>query len=425
MPDLSAFQHDPLMQSIRAAQAVCWHNPHLAPFAQAIADVGLTAADVQAAAARLQRFAPYFVAAFPETRTMHGLIESPLYATPRLQTALDLAQPLYVKADSELPIAGSIKARGGIYEVLHHAETLALQQGLLRDTQDDYAKLNSAEAKQLFGQYSIAVGSTGNLGLSIGLMAAKLGFRAVVHMSADARQWKKDKLRAHGVRVHEYAGDYGVAVAAGRQLAATDPYAYFVDDEHSQHLFLGYAVAGQRVQAQLAAAGVVVNTEQPLVVYLPCGVGGAPAGVAFGLKLAFGDAVHCVFAEPTHSPCMLLGVYTGLHDAISVQDVGLDNITVADGLAVRRASDFVGRAMQRSLSAFYTVGDATLFRLLALAHHTEGLQLEPSAAAGLAGIPYFADMPHATHLVWATGGSLLPANEFAHYLQQGQQANPS
>jgi hypothetical protein len=51
---------------------------------------------------------------------------------------------------------------------------------------------------------------------------------------------------------------------------------------------------------------------------------------------------------------MLLGVYTGLHDEIAVQDLGIDNVTAADGLAVGRASGFVGRAMERLLDGFYT-----------------------------------------------------------------------
>lgn len=417
MLDLSAFQNDPIMHSLRAAEPVFWRNPHTAPFAEALADVGLSAADVHDAAARLQRFAAYFLAAFPETAATQGLIESPLLVSKTWHQHYHLpAHRVLIKADNQLPISGAIKARGGIYEVLLHAETLALQHGLLRDTDDDYSKLHSDAARALFGQYSVAVGSTGNLGLSIGMMAAKLGFRAVVHMSADARQWKKDKLREHGAIVVEYAGDYGMAVAAGRQAAEQDPYAYFVDDESSRHLFLGYAVAGLRLKAQLDALQITVDAHHPLIVYLPCGVGGGPGGVAFGLKLALGDAVQCVFAEPTHSPCMLLGVYTGLHDAISVQDIGLDNITIADGLAVGRASGFVGRAMQRSLSAFYTLTDSQLAATWRAVYEQEGLYLEPSAAAGFAGLPYFADTPHATHLVWVTGGGLQPQAAIQEYL---------
>ncbi|MDX1268407.1 MAG: D-serine ammonia-lyase, partial [Oceanisphaera sp.] len=383
-------QTHPLVDSLIALQPTSWFNPERKPVELALPAVGLTAGDVADASQRLTRFARYFCAAFPETKTSNGLLESPLQAIPAMQQALAARydQPidgtLLLKLDSQLPISGSIKARGGIYEVLQHAEKLALKAGLLH-LDDDYARLHSEEFREFFGRYSIAVGSTGNLGLSIGIISAKLGFKASVHMSSDARQWKKDMLRSHGVTVMEYESDYSVAVAQGRAQAEQDPNCHFVDDENSVQLFLGYAVAGERLKAQLDQQHIKVDKEHPLFVYLPCGVGGGPGGVAFGLKLAFGDAVHCIFAEPTHSPCMLLGVYTGLHDHISVQDLGIDNLTAADGLAVGRASGFVGRTMAPMLDGFYTLSDEDMLELLGLLNEQEGIRLEPSALAGMQG----------------------------------------
>ena len=431
----------PLIRDLVALQETTWFNPGVAPVAQAIGDVGLTDADVADASARLARFASYLRQAFPETASSDGIIESDIVPVPHLQQLLGeryrqaLTGSLWLKRDSHLPISGSIKARGGIYEVLKHAEDLALAENFLT-LEDDYALLHSDKARAFFGQYKIAVGSTGNLGMSIGIMGAALGFQVTVHMSADARQWKKDKLRSHGVTVIEYASDYSVAVAQGREQAEADPACHFVDDENSVNLFLGYAVAAERLQQQLAAARIRVDAQHPLFVYLPCGVGGAPGGVAFGLKLAFGDAVHCIFAEPTHSPCMMLGVYTGLHDEVSVQDFGIDNVTAADGLAVGRASGFVGKAMQRLLDGFYTVSDEHMYSLLALMERSEGMRLEPSALAGVPGIArvhadqqgYLARagldahaMANATHLIWATGGNMVPDDEMDAYLSKGRE----
>lgn len=436
--DIETLSRDfPLVKQLIELEEVAWFNPNVTSLEKGLPYVGLNAKDIQDASDRLSRFAPYLVKAFPETKASNGIIESEIAAIPAMQTWLEqeyqteIQGKVLLKKDSHLPISGSIKARGGIYEVLTHAEQLAIKAGLL-STNDDYSKLFSKPFRDFFKQYSIAVGSTGNLGLSIGIMSAKLGFSVSVHMSADARQWKKDKLRSHGVNVVEYQQDYGVAVEQGRKEAEQDPNCFFIDDENSKTLFLGYSVAGERVKQQFDQQGIRVDAEHPLFVYLPCGVGGGPGGVAFGLKMAFGDHVHCIFAEPTHSPCMLLGVHTGLHDKISVQDIGIDNITAADGLAVGRASGFVGRAMERLLDGYYTLSDEHMYRLLGQLNQTEGIQLEPSALAGMLGPVLVSQNPsylnrisisenafkQATHLVWATGGGMVPKQEMESYLNK-------
>lgn len=55
---------------------------------------------------------------------------------------------------------------------------------------------------------------------------------------------------------------------------------------------------------------------------------------------------HVYFAEPVEAPCMLLGLASGLQNAICVQDIGLTGRTAADGLAVSRPSGFVGETVK-------------------------------------------------------------------------------
>ena len=65
-----------------------------------------------------------FKSAFPETKSTNGILESPIREIPNMKALLereeDIKIPgkLYIKLDSHLPISGSIKARGGIYEML-------------------------------------------------------------------------------------------------------------------------------------------------------------------------------------------------------------------------------------------------------------------------------------------------------------------
>ncbi len=391
---------------------------------------------IEDAESRWQRFATYLSIAFPETKENNGIVESPLRKILNMQECLnlqfgsDIKGELYLKMDSHLPISGSIKARGGIYEVLKHAEILAIEHNLLKET-DNYAILADEKFRKFFGQYTIQVGSTGNLGMSIGIMSAKLGFEVIVHMSADAKQWKKDLLRSRGATVIEYQSDYCVAVEQGRKESMKNPNSYFVDDENSVDLFLGYSVAAKRLKQQLDEQSIVINENKPLFVYLPCGIGGAPGGVAYGLKQVFGDHVHCFFTEPTEACCMLLGVATGLHDKVSVQDFGISGKTEADGLAVGRPSAFVGRVIAPYLSGIATIEDNKLYQLMDSLKKTEDIFIEPSACASFAALMKsdklnqyikcngLESVAHnAIHIAWATGGSMVPEYMIQEYLSK-------
>ena len=125
----------PLLEELIALKETTWFNPSTTSLAEGLPYVGLTTEDVQDAHARLDRFAPYLAEAFPETAATGGIIESELVAIPAMKARLEktFSQPisgdLLLKKDSHLPISGSIKARGGIYEV-HVAEVNVNQPGV-------------------------------------------------------------------------------------------------------------------------------------------------------------------------------------------------------------------------------------------------------------------------------------------------------
>ncbi len=418
-----------------------WISPYQAETDQVLQTLPLKFEDILDAESRLSRFAPLLAVTFNELGPSGGIIESDLVPAPEMQSMMadffhvPLKGRLLVKTDHALPVAGSVKARGGMYEVLCFAERIALRHGLIGPG-EPYTVLLGSRAREIFSRYTISVGSTGNLGLSIGITGSALGFSAVVHMSAEAKEWKKARLREKGVHVIEHTGDYSAAVKAGRAMAADDPCCHFVDDENSAELFLGYSVAALRLKKQLDELDMPVDEGHPLFVYIPCGVGGAPGGITFGLKHVFGDAVQCFFAEPVESPCMTLGLAAGFESGLSIYDIGLSNRTAADGLAVAKASEFAGRMIRNLVSGCFTVSDDDMFRCLSLLERSSGMRIEPSAAAGFLGPVYLnsgeeiqlyaashglaQSIDNAIHVVWTTGGSLVPSSEFKIFRARGE-----
>lgn len=425
----------PLLDEIIKLHPVTWINPNHKKMGE-ITSLPVNKHDLYDAATLWDRFAPYLAKAFPETKKTGGIIESELQEISGMKQMLDnyfshsTKGRLFIKRDDALPVVGSIKARGGIFEVLHYAEELALESGML-DEDDNYEVLASDRFKSFFHQYTIGVGSTGNLGLSIGVISAQLGFKVDVYMSYDAKEWKKKLLREKGATVHEIEGDFSEAVNEGRRKTIGDPKGYFVDDENSKYLFLGYSVAALRLKRQLEKQKITVDEQHPLFIYSPCGIGGSPGGVAFGMKQVFGDCAHCFFVEPVHSPSVLIGLLTGKMEKVCVQDFGIDNRTEADGLAVGRPSAFASRISKLLISGIYTIDDDELFKLLFMLGKSENIFIEPSATPGLIGnyrikrtnyIPLNnINHKNITHIAWATGGSLVPDEEMNAFYQKGRQ----
>lgn len=417
----------PVLEKIMAYNPVFWINPNYTYSHNALKKLPFSISDMIDAEARLMRFQPFLEKAFD----LDGIIESPLVELEEYNKDYKV----FLKGDHALPISGSIKARGGIYEILRYTEQLLFKYDLLH-IDDDYSVLLNESFQRFLNKFEIVVSSTGNLGLSIGIISAKLGFKVYVHMSHDAMQWKKDMLRSLGVHVIEHTSDYSQAVIEGRKASDNKENSYFVDDENSINLFMGYAVAGFRLRNQLKDKGINISKESPLFVYIPCGVGGGPGGICYGLKEVFGDLVHIIFVEPTHAPCMLLGMATETHDEFSVQDFNIDNITIADGLAVGRASKFVGKTIEELLYGIVTVEDDELLKYLKRLVDQYELYLEPSALAGFKGLDMLlkqdvdlhgihvittAQIEYGTHIVWSTGGNMVPEEVMKKYYENANK----
>ena len=103
---------------------------------------------------------------------------------------------------------------------------------------------------------------------------------------------------------------------------------------------------------------------------------------------------------------------------------------MADGLAVGQPSGFVGRRMQGLIDGYYTVTDQHLKDQVKTLYATEGTLAEPSAVASLDGPHWIStdtayldrknltgrQLKNATHVVWLTGGGMIPAEVQRSYL---------
>ena len=107
-----------MVRAMMDRQEVYYQNPQCRALwdAQPILPVGM--GDIQDAEARLRRFGPLMARLFPETAAQKGILESPLTEIPNMaqwfrRRGGNFSGRLLLKRDDMLPVAGSVKARGG------------------------------------------------------------------------------------------------------------------------------------------------------------------------------------------------------------------------------------------------------------------------------------------------------------------------
>lgn len=88
-------------------------------------------------------------------------------------------------------------------------------------------------------------------------------------------------------------------------------------------------------------------------------------------------------------------------------------------MAVGRPSRLVSEAMVSRLDGCYTVDDARLYPYLAMLKDTEGIFIEPSACAAFEGLKHVHGGENDIHIIWATGGNMVPEDEKAAYYNKG------
>lgn len=425
-----------LKSALLEKRPLMWANPNLRPLERAGADVPAMGEKVAKTCENWVRMAPLLSACFPALQPKRGRLRSQLLPVPGLERMMPRdAGRYFVKSDNDLQVSGSTHVRGAIYEVTLLAMVLGRKLGLLSGDEGPMA-LASPEARRAFSAYKVVTASAGNLGLAVGRAAQGLGFQAEVHMPRSARSWIERELRACGINVVLHSGGFRKANAQALAAAEVERTSYFVDEKHSKLLFFGASAAAAELQAQLVRQNIQIGADHPLFLYLPCGSGSAPGGIALGARQMFGRHVHCFFAEPVCTPRTLAALSSPRHEPVNVRDMGLRSRTAAAGLSEPELAPLVAGAMETQLSGVYTVEDDTMFRWLAQAQDRAGLQLDPGSAASLAGPEMLMrseagkaylkkhrlqdKMDQAVHVMWATAGGCMPDADYERCLMRGR-----
>jgi threonine dehydratase len=226
----------------------------------------------------------------------------------------------------------------------------------------------------------VATISAGNHAHAVAWAASAAGVKSVVVMPEHASPLKVRRSREYGAEVILH-GDAAAAFVRVREVCAQRGLTFLhpFDDEE---VVAGHASCGLEILEDIADVGTIV---------VPVGGGGLSSGIAAAVAASEAD-VDVWGVEPEGAAAMSRSLAEG-------RAVTLDRVdTLADGLAPPMAGVLNHAILADVARGVVVVSDAAIVRALAVLTHRVGERVEPSGAAGLAGlasgeIPYRSDRP--------------------------------
>jgi len=275
-----------------------------------------------------------------EQRIRNDIYLSPCQRSAELSSKT--GQQVYLKLDN-LQRTGAFKERGALNKIL----TL---------TDEEKAR-------------GVIASSAGNHGQAVAYHATRHGIRAQIVMPLSTPLIKIDATRGFGAKVVLHGANYDEAYTEAQRLRGEEGLTFL-------HPFDDVAVINGQGTIGLELLDQVPGLE---AVVVPIGGGGLVSGVACALKET-NPKIRVVGVQTERLPSMLRAVEQG-HPVVIPADV-----TIADGIAVRRAGDVTLPLVQRLVDELVTVDEEEIANAILILLEKEKTLAEGAGAVALAAL---------------------------------------
>jgi threonine dehydratase len=284
-------------------------------------------------------------------------------------------QQIYLKLEN-LQMTGSFKERGALNRI---------------------AMLTPEQAGR-----GVIAASAGNHAQGVAYHATKRGIRAVIVMPLTTPLVKVTATRDFGAEVLLYGANYDEAFVEATRLCA-ELELTFIHPFDDAAVMAGQGTIGLELLEQVPQLEAVV---------VPIGGGGLIGGIACAIKESRPE-IRIVGVQTSRLPSMAVAVEA--HRPVTIDPA----ITIADGIAVRRAGDLTLPVVERYVDEIVTVDEDEIASAILMLLEREKTLAEGAGAAALAALLQHRTSLHGAHTAVLVCGGNIDVTLLARIIERG------